>query len=213
MKRIDDETIQVTELPIGMWTDKFKDQCYSLIEKGVMNQLINESTTDKVNFTLKNVQDTTDIKLTSTLHTTNMVLFNHENVITKYHTINDIFEEYFKTRLHFYKLRKDHILAKLKDSVDLNENKLKFILKVVNNENFLKQEDEAIIDLLNEEHFLKVDNTFNYLLNIPVRGCTLNAVKVLRTTISKLKEELVELAKLTTNQMWLKELDEVRTHL
>jgi DNA topoisomerase-2 len=66
---------------------------------------------------------------------------------------------------------------------------------------------------LNEEHFLKVDNTFNYLLNIPVRGCTLNAVKVLRTTISKLKEELVELAKLTTNQMWLKELDEVRTHL
>jgi DNA topoisomerase-2 len=213
MKRIDDETIQVTELPIGMWTDKFKDQCYSLIEKGVMSQLINESTTDKVNFTLKNVQDTTDIKLTSTLHTTNMVLFNHENVITKYHTINDIFEEYFKTRLHFYKLRKDHILAKLKDSVDLNENKLKFILKVVNNENFLKQEDEAIIDLLNEEHFLKVDNTFNYLLNIPVRGCTLNAVKVLRSTISKLKEELVELAKLTTNQMWLKELDEVRAHL
>jgi DNA topoisomerase-2 len=104
-------------------------------------------------------------------------------------------------------------LAKLKDSVDLNENKLKFILKVVNNENFLKQEDEAIIDLLNEEHFLKVDNTFNYLLNIPVRGCTLNAVKVLRSTISKLKEELVELAKLTTNQMWLKELDEVRAHL
>jgi DNA topoisomerase-2 len=104
-------------------------------------------------------------------------------------------------------------LAKLKDSVDLNENKLKFILKVVNNENFLKQEDEAIIDLLNEEHFLKVDNTFNYLLNIPVRGCTLNAVKVLRSTISKLKEELVELAKLTTNQMWLKELNEVRAHL
>lgn len=213
MKRIDERTVQVTELPIGVWTDNFKEHCYSLIEKGIMSKLVNESTIDEVNFSLKDLQDTTAVKLTSTLHTTNMVVFNHENVITKYQTIHDILEEYLKTRLHFYKVRKEHTLTKIKYNIDLNENKLKFILKVVENEQFLKQEDATIIKYLEKENFLKIDSTFNYLLNIPIRGCTLNAVKVLETTISKLKQEFIELEKLTINQMWIKELGELRPYL
>ena len=213
MKRISERKIHVTELPIGMWTDKFKDHCYSLIEEGVMSSLVNESTIDEINFVLKDLKDTTAIKLTSTLHTTNMVLFNRQNIITKYETINDILEEHFETRLHFYELRKDHLLIKLKYQISLNKNKLKFILKVVNDENFLKQEEQTIIDILENDLFLKVDNTFNYLLNIPVRGCTVNAVELLKKTISSLKRELVDLNKLTINEMWLKELNELKPYL
>jgi DNA topoisomerase-2 len=213
MKRIDEHTIQVTELPIGMWTDKFKDQCYSLIEKGLLSQLINESTTNDVNFILKDLQDISAVKLTSTLHTTNMVLFNRDSIITKYNTIDEILNEYFETRLHFYKLRKNHMLTKLQDNINLNENKLKFILKIVDNENFLKQDETMLVDILEKEKFLKLDNTYNYLLNISIRSCTLNSVMVLKKTIENLKQELVELKKLTINQMWLKELDEVKKHL
>lgn len=210
MKRLDENSIQITELPIGMWTDKFKEHCYSLIEDGIMSQLINESTIDEVNFVLKNLKDTSKLKLTSSLHTTNMVLFNNENVITKYETINDIFEEYFETRLRFYKLRKEHFLIKLKNEIDLNENKLKFILKVVNNEKFLKQENETIVNILENEKFLKIDNTFNYLLNIPIRGFTSTAVEIVKTTIVNLKHDLTNLNKLTISQMWLKELNEIK---
>jgi DNA topoisomerase-2 len=213
MKRIDERTIQVTELPIGMWTDKFKDQCYSLIEKGIMSKLVNESTTTEINFTLKDLQDTSAIKLTSSLHVTNMVLFNQENVITKYNTIDAILEEYFQLRLHAYKLRKDHMLAELEKKISLSENKLKFILKVVDDDHFLKKDESEVVTILENEEFLKVENTFNYLLNIPVRGCTLNAVEVLKTTILKLKSERLNLETLTINQMWLKELDEVRPYL
>jgi DNA topoisomerase-2 len=213
MKRINERTIQITELPIGMWTDKFKDQCLSLIEKGLLSKLMNDSTIDQVNFTLKDLQDTTAIKLTSILHTTNMVLFNHDSVITKYQTINDILNEYFKTRLYYYKLRKDHQLDTLAKQINLNENKLKFILKVVENETFLKQDDETIIKILNDEKFLKVNDTFNYLLNIPIRGCTLTAVKVLSDTIAQLKQQLKNLDKMTINQMWMNDLDEIKPYL
>lgn len=213
MKRIDERTIQVTELPIGMWTDKFKDHCYSLIEKGVMSQLINESTTNEINFTLKDLEDTSAIKLTSSLHTTNMVLFNSKDVITKYQTIGDIFEEYFNTRLHYYDLRKKYLLSKLRDDINLNENKLNFIYKVVQIDNFLKQEDETIINELENENFLKINNTFNYLLNIPVRGCTTTAITLLQTTISTLQQELIDLEKLSIQQMWLKELKEIKNQL
>jgi DNA topoisomerase-2 len=210
MKLLDERTIQVTELPVGMWTDKFKDHCYSLIEKGKMNQLINESTTDEVSFLLKDLKDVNDVKLTTSLHTSNMVLFNHDTIITKYDTISDILQEYFKTRLHYYKIRKDHLLNKIKFDIKFNKNKLKFILKVVNDDKFLKQEDDKIISTLEEEKFLKVDETFNYLLNIPVRGCTLNSVRLLETSILKLNQDYVDLKRTTINQIWLKELTEVR---
>ncbi|CCV01991.1 DNA topoisomerase II [Invertebrate iridescent virus 22] len=213
MKRLDENTIQVTELPIGMWTDKFKEHCYSLIEKGLLTQLINESTTENVNFTLKGLEDLSVLKLTSTLHTTNMVLFNHKSVITKYQTINDILDNYFDTRLHYYNLRKNYLLQKLKDDINLNENKYKFINKVVESDTFLKQKDKHIIDELENENFLKINDTFNYLLNIPIRGCTVNAVNCLKTTILKLKEDLIELEQLSVEQMWLNELNEVKEQL
>lgn len=213
MKRLDERTVQITELPVGMWTDKFKDHCISMVEKGIISRMINESTTDQVNFTLKDLQDTTAIKLTSVLHTSNMVLFNNNNIITKYQTIDAIFNEYFKTRLHYYKLRKDHQLDTLADQINLNENKLKFILKVVEDEKFLKQDDDTIINKLNNENFLKVDNTFNYLLNIPIRGCTLSAVKGLNDTIVKLKQQLNDLDKMTIRQIWIMELDELKPYL
>lgn len=213
MKRIDNNVIQVTELPIGVWTDKFKEHCYTLVEKGLITNLINDSTIDKVNFTIKGLEDLSMLKLTSTLHTTNMVLFNHKNIITKYDDINHIIQEYFDTRLHFYKLRKHHILIKLKNSINLNENKLKFVQKVVEDESFLKQDELTIVNILNQENFLKVEDNFNYLLNIPVRGCTLNAINLLKANISKLQQELVDLKELTINQMWLNELNELRQHL
>lgn len=213
MKRLDENTVQVTELPIGMWTDKFKEHCYSLIEKGLMTQLVNESTTEKVNFILKGLEDPSILKLTSTLHTTNMVLFNHKSVITKYQTIEDILDNYFTTRLHYYHLRKNYLLQKLKDDINLNENKYKFINKVVERDNFLKQKDKYIINELENENFLKINDTFNYLLNIPIRGCTVNAVNCLKTTILKLKEDLIELEQLSVEQMWLNELNEVKEQL
>lgn len=213
MKHINNRKIQITELPIGMWTDKFKEHCIELIEKKFLTRLDNNSTIDQVDFTLTDLSDITKIKLTSSLNTTNMVLFNHKNVITKYQTIDDILEDYFKTRLYFYKLRKEQLLIKLQNNINLNENKLKFILKILNDKNFLQQEDDIILDILQNERFLKVDNTFNYLLNIPIRGCTLNAVKQLKKSTFKLKKELEELRNLTINQIWLNELEELKLHL
>jgi DNA topoisomerase-2 len=95
----------------------------------------------------------------------------------------------------------------------LNENKLKFIHTVIDNEKFLKQDDETIIQFLEEEDFLKVDKSFNYLLNIQIRSCTLRSVKALETTITTLKKEFVELMEKTASQIWLKELGELEPYL
>lgn len=210
MKRIDEKTVHVTELPVGVWSDKFKEQCYSLIERGIISRLVNESTTEHVNFLLKDLKDTTMVKLTSTLHLTNMVLFNHDNIITKYETIDCILQEFLKTRLYFYKLRKEYQIHKLTHKIDLNKNKIQFILKIIDDNNFLKQDELTIINILNNERFLKVNGTFNYLLNISIRECTINSLHILKTTTDSLIQELDDLKKLSEKQMWLKELTEVK---
>jgi DNA topoisomerase-2 len=210
MTHVNEKDVKVTELPIGMWTDKFKESCHSLVEKGLASKVVNESTVDEVSFTLKNVKDVSKVKLTSNLHTSNMVLFNHENVITKYNTIDCILEEYYRTRMRFYELRKRYLVAKLTDGIQFRENKLKFILKVIDDETVLKQDESAIILFLESNSYLKVDGSFNYILNIPIRGFTVNAVRTLEESISKLKLELEEIQNSSAGQVWLRELDAIR---
>ncbi|ABF82116.1 hypothetical protein MIV086L [Invertebrate iridescent virus 3] len=210
MKQVDADTVRVTELPVGMWTDRFKDQCYSLIESGQLQQLVNESTVSKVDFTLKKLQDISALKLTTTLHTTNMVLFDRENVITKYDTIGDILDHYFQTRLAFYKVRKNHTIAQLKNTIQHNETKLKFIEKVLTDHSFLRQDDAAIVSILEKENFLKVDNSYNYLLNISIRSCTATAVEKLQSTIKGLTESLIRVQQTPTRQMWYDELQQLK---
>lgn len=213
MRPLENDTFEVTELPIGMWTDKFKDHCHSLLEKGKITRIMNESTTDQVNFIVEGLKDPSDLKLTTNLCTTNMVLFNQKSIITKYQTINDILDHYFEVRLQNYSVRKKHQLQRLKDDIDLNENKLKFIMKVVESDHFLKQKDFMINNELESENFLKVNDTFNYLLDIPVRGCTITAIENLTHTICRLKTDLENLKKQSQEEMWLKELEELAEHL
>lgn len=216
MKRVvlkEKEKIKVTELPIGMWIDKFKLHCEKLKSEGLLKKYVNTSSTDEVNFLIDGLEDPSILKLTSNLHTTNMVLFNHKNILTKYDTINDIFNDYYNTRLHFYQLRKDYMIKKLKEKITLQENKLNFIEMVAEDYEFLRKEEVDIITVLEEKKFLKINNTFDYLLNISVRNCTINAIKKLKETITTLKKELLNLTSTTINQMWLKDLDELKPYI
>jgi DNA topoisomerase-2 len=206
--------VLVTELPVGMWIDKFKSQCYLLQEKHIIaGDIINESTTTEVKFLLKDVQDINSIKLTSSLHTTNMVLFNSKNIITKYSSIDDIFEDFFILRLHYYNLRKTHQINILHINIDILENKLKFILKVVNDKNFIKQHERVIEQVLEDENYLKQNGSFSYLLSLSISAFTTNKIEDLTKTLAESRAELSKLEKTSIKRMWLNELKELLSML
>lgn len=58
-------------------------------------------------------------KLSSNINTSNMVLFNAENKITKFESIAGILDEYFDTRLNGYQARKDYLLSKLMREIEI----------------------------------------------------------------------------------------------
>ncbi|PRQ59875.1 putative DNA topoisomerase (ATP-hydrolyzing) [Rosa chinensis] len=70
-------------------------------------------------------------RLTSTIGTTNMHLFDPKGVIKKYDTPEQILEEFFHLRLEFYEKRKKVLLDNLGLELLKLENKLRFIRNLV----------------------------------------------------------------------------------
>ena len=73
-------------------------------------------------------------KLTTTISTSNMVLFDSNNKIKKYSSVEEIVDEYYKVRLDFYNQRQKYLLAKLGFSLEKNKNKQKFVNLVLEGE-------------------------------------------------------------------------------
>ncbi|KAK7826200.1 dna topoisomerase 2 [Quercus suber] len=73
-------------------------------------------------------------KLTTTISTTNMHLFDLKGVIKKYDNPEQILEEFFHLRLEFYEKRKKFLLNKREMELLKLENKVRFILAVVKGE-------------------------------------------------------------------------------
>ena len=50
---------------------------------------------------------------------TNLHAYNSDNKINKYENVNEIIDEYYDTRLNFYKLRKEYLENKLQRELNL----------------------------------------------------------------------------------------------
>ena len=165
--------IRVTELPIGYWTENFKDALEALIEKNAdIKSYVNESSDVKINFTVTfssaatadawmapmapasaSASDNasrfeTELKMVTTknLSTTNMHLFDAESRIKKYATPLDIVDAFCERRLEGYVKRKEVVLKRLRAEAALLGNKVLFLEAVCDGRLVLhgKREDAAL---------------------------------------------------------------------
>ena len=67
------------------------------------------------------------LKLYSIHSTTNMYLFNNKEQLKKYNSPEEIIDDYYDTRLEYYKIRKEFLLNKLNSDLKLISNKTRFI--------------------------------------------------------------------------------------
>lgn len=141
--------IRIIELPIGYWTENFKEALEALIEKNAdIKSYVNESSDVKVNFTVTfaNVAAAdawmapasandpatrfeNELKMVTTknLSTTNMHLFDAESRIKKYGTPRDIVDAFCERRLEGYAKRKETILKRLRAEAAILKNKVLFL--------------------------------------------------------------------------------------
>ena len=140
----DNESIIITELPVGTWTQSYKQVLSDekLFPEGFIKDIRENHTDTKVLFTLmlsseaySSVKKDSDLikkfKLETTIGVTNMHAFDADGKIHKYESAEEIVEDFFPLRLEMYVKRKAHIEGVLKMEWSKLDNKARFVQMVI----------------------------------------------------------------------------------
>ena len=234
------DKIRVTELPIGFWTEDFKELLEALIEptankdgKKPLPQIkdyddMSKDTNVDFNITfvkgklaeLESVKADYEcngveklLKLFTTSSSTNMHLFDASDKLKKYENVCEIIDDYFETRLEMYQTRKDYLISALDRELLLLSNKAKYIKENLDDTiDLRKKKKEQIIQMLLEKGYDVMDNDsdFKYLVKMPMDSVSEENVEKIFKERGDKEYELEMIKSITIQQMWLSELDTLR---
>lgn len=204
----------VTELPVGMWTDKAKELIESFIEKKSIKSMKNYCTPTAVDFEITESRNgisvtAENIGLTTRLNTNNLVLFDENGRIRRYESPVEILESFIVIRLGLYRKRLDYQIANLEREYKIASTKLHFIESVISGVlDLMNAAEETAIDYMTSKKFYKIDDSYDYLLRLPIRSLTKQRVENLEADLKKIDKELKRIKNLTPKNMWLEDIGE-----
>lgn len=213
----------IDELPVGSWTSVYKEFLNDLEEKKEIVKFTNENTDEDVYFKItldgKKVDDLSDkelvqkFKLIKKISITNMHLYDKDDRIKKYISVNDILKEFYAIRLNAYTIRKNYYLDKYKKELDALKWKMKFIEEVLDDKIvvYRKKRDDIIAQLVKKKYpILDNDSKYDYLLSLPIHSFTYEKIEELKEKITNKEEEIHELDSKDEKELWEEELNELK---
>jgi DNA topoisomerase II len=139
IKQLENNVVEITELPVGMWTQEMKEflekeiigteKCPSIV-KDYEEHHLERTVHFKVQLTEKGMDAAlaegleNKFKLVSFINTTNMVAFDPEGRIRKYNSAEEILEEFFHLRLEYYQKRKVTIRCSFSLTIRITSSKI-----------------------------------------------------------------------------------------
>jgi DNA topoisomerase-2 len=210
--KVSGKTLTISELPVGVWTNSYKEFLEGLIEKKVLSDFREKHTEEDVLFELDfvGVPDPKILKLETSIRTTNMHAFDAFGRIKKYESPLDIIRDWVEVRREFYVKRKAFLLKDLTHKSLVAANKHRFITMVNDGEIVINKKSELVLtEELRALKFYEVDDGFGYLLNMKISSLTIERAMELAKESSKLGEELQNLTATSETSMWLSDLDAI----
>ena len=231
------DTIRVTELPVGFWTEDFKELLEKLIEPGqdkegkkitsVVKDYDDMSKDTNVDFTITFAKGKLEeleqskgdyscngleklLKLYTTNTTTNMHLFDADDKLQKYEKVSDIIDAYYDVRLKLYQTRKNYLIDALEKELVLLSNKAKYIKENLEGTiDLRKKKKEQVLEMLESKGYdiIDDDSDYKYLTKMPMDSVTEENVEKLLTEKGNKEQELATIKGTTINKMWNTELD------
>jgi DNA topoisomerase-2 len=242
---VDDTTVRVTELPIGVWTDDYKEFLENEIVKKNILSYSSSNTDETIEFTIVFDEDKLDklikkkelytkLKLVSRISTNNMWLYDPNGIIKKYSCVQDILADFYQVRLDMYTKRKNWLINRLTNELDILQYKMKFIQFVLDGKIIVfKQKKSVIIDKLVELKFPKlatgtnatnkkikeeddedvndidlVGKSYEYITSMGLFSLTEEKIQELQTKLDEKQKELAIIETTTEKEQWKIELTE-----
>jgi DNA topoisomerase-2 len=239
------DTITITELPVGKWTMPYNKMLEEMMDgttdkdgkkvAPLIKDFTNMSTEVLVNFSFVFPKGKLDeliqqkdgdgidgvekmMKLTTTIKTSNIHMFNDERKLKKYGDVNELIEDYYVVRLRAYGKRKDYLLDALAKRAQMLSNKARYIeYNLTDKIDLRRKTADAVVAMLERHSFDKMaspsggEPDYKYLIKMPMDSVTNENVEKLRKERDDALRELDVLRSTTLEQMWLAELNTLET--
>lgn len=162
---IGENTVEITELPIGVWTQAYKENVLEAMLHGtdkeknpqpIITDYKEYHTDTTVRFVVKfnneQFQSANKMglhkffKLQKTISLNSMVLFDHTGCLRRYDSTREILREYFTVRSALYKKRKEYLEGMLGSESCKLDNMARFIVEKI--EGKIKVENMKRVDII-----------------------------------------------------------------
>ena len=229
-ERVGDDKIRIVELPVGTWTMPYLAYLDELLEGGVdkegkkvapvLKDVVNLSTEVVVDITVqfpkgKLASMSTEalekmLKMTTTVSTTNMHLFDADRKLHKYGSIEEIIDAFFVTRFDVYHKRKAALVAAMRCLLVRLSNRARYILEVLSGVvDLRKKTNQQVVEMLEGFQYDKVEGDYKYLIKMPMDSVTEEHVAKIVQEKADTERELEALLATTVEQIWLRELEQL----
>ena len=123
--------------------------------------------------------------------TENLTTLDENEKLKIFDCVEDIVKYFVDFRLVYYQKRKDFLIEKLSKELRVLAFKAKFIKSIIDKKLVVNNvKKEVIIKWLDENKFEKIDDSYNYLLNMPIYSLTNERYMELMKNAKDKKEEL-----------------------
>ena len=234
-EKVAEDKIRITELPIGTWTMPYITMLEELVDGSVDKQgkkiapiikdFTNLSTEVTIDITVtfpkgKLVElvaaGSEDInglekllKLTTTVSTTNIHMFDADRKLHKYESVEEIIDSFMTIRLEAYKKRKAAQLVQLRKIFQKLSNRARYIQESLTGAiDLRKKKADEVTNLLEGLQFDKIEGDYKYLIKMPMDSVTEeNVANIMKETEATAKS-IDDLEKTAIETIWMQELDQ-----
>jgi DNA topoisomerase II len=205
--------VMVRELPIGYWTNDYKEALDGSGKLGVLvHSFENLSSEKEVLFRVRireehlervRADPLKELDLVRVIHTNNMHAFDHDGNVRRYEDSLHVLREFCAVRRKMYAVRKSHLMRDMRASFEALAREIKFVRLVVDGELvvFKRRSDEVLADM--QKHGLEGSDE---LLRLPITRFTQDHVEAMLKKQQSMMDSLASLEKKTAEDLWMEDL-------
>lgn len=210
----------ISEIPVTTQYSKYCDFLDKLVEDGTIVDYEDkcDPKTNDILFVVKTTRAFTssheDIEsLYKVFHlvkpiSENLNCIDENNRIREFSSIQEILDAFIEIRLSFYDKRKTHLLKTIRSELEILVSKYLFCKGIIEKTILVanKKKDEIIQQLEQIEKIIKVDESYDYLLRMPIHSVSKDKMIELHDQIKQKKEDYLKIKSTEIKDMWIDDL-------
>lgn len=142
------------------------------------------------------------------LKASNLTVVDENGMPITFKSARELLQDFYDCRIKYYPLRKAYWTKYYNRQIQISQSKIRFIKAVNSGEIEMSRPEKEVIDTLDDNEYLQVDGSYDYLLTMSIRSLTLDKAEKLENEVISLKEKRDYYKNTSSEELYEKDLDE-----